>query len=130
MVAFESADELSLNNYEVILNKVHDEQVKAFGHLNEGFPSGIVLPQFVGSLTSEFVFAPPNGGWPMDGLDYHAYKSVHKSKNIALQALLCFLIEAIWDYGQRKPPFAFPDDLSPIGTIGVRANRNRTQSTK
>jgi hypothetical protein len=60
---------------------------------------------------------------------YYCYESVHEGRNIGLQLLLAQLTDAVFDFKTKKPPFAFPQKIVPLGVVQV-PNANESLHTK
>lgn len=50
---------------------------------------------------------------------YHCFTSVCEGKNIGLQLFLARMTEALFDFGVKRPPFAFPHTVSSFGEVRV-----------
>jgi hypothetical protein len=88
-------------------------------HSYEGCPadsSVFGLPDFVGSL-KHICFAAFRRN--VAKREYHVYRSVHDGKYVGLQIFLASLVAQIFDYQKKRPPFAFPKDYHPQGSVSI-----------
>jgi uncharacterized protein DUF6602 len=79
-----------------------------------------MLPKFVGSLNGTFALSLAERAILANAKEEFAvYESKSDGRNVAVQALLATLTTTLWHFLQRKPPFAFPENMRPVGRFAV-----------
>jgi len=76
-----------------------------------------VLPSFIGSLTSHFLFL--DGPCNFRNQTYHRYDSIHGCDNICIQAFLYKFFQVFLQAAHEMPPFALPGDMKPLGSFPI-----------
>jgi hypothetical protein len=75
-----------------------------------------VLPSFIGSLTSQFLYVDGRSNYWNHR--YYVCDSYHGQANICIQALLAKIYTVVGKPGET-PPFAFPLEMNPIDDFHV-----------
>ena len=83
-------------------------------HITE-FHHGFVLPDFICSLSNLFLLFT---GVNINKMGYQAFAAEQDGKNVALSALLFFLMRKIRPFGLHLPP-AFPEKMTVKGYLPV-----------
>lgn len=90
---------------------------RAYDRENMERTSMYILPSFIGSLTSMFLFLDgPCNYWNQR---YYVFKSYHQGANTCIQAFLAKIYNVFGGELHEMPPFAFPTDMKPVGDFHI-----------
>jgi hypothetical protein len=90
---------------------------RAYDRPNMERTSMYVLPSFIGSLTTLFLWLDgPCNYWNQR---YHVFESSHSTANTCIQAFLAKIYNVLGGEPHEMPPFAFPPDMKPLDDFYV-----------
>lgn len=111
VVAFDEDNRIKPEDYENALSKAYSENGSYAYDECEWDTCVYVLPDFVGSLKYTCLWS--NSTTVGSGRDYCVYNANHNGINISLHLLLYMLTEMAFDWKNKSPPFAFPENTQP-----------------